>query len=594
MGGVNLPPAWNITTGSPSIKIAVIDTGILPHPDLAGKYVGGYDFISDSIVANDNSSVCATAPTTACFNSRDADPTDPGDWVTAADAARWQLLPGCPTGNSSWHGTHVAGTIAAATNNGSGVAGVNWVSQVVPLRVLGKCGGYDSDIIDAMSWGAGIAVPGVPANPNVARVESLSLGGAQCVFRRISVARSTRFSPQARRSPSPRATATPMHRHSTPGNCNGVITVAAIGRQAQRASYSNFGPLVEIAAPGGDFSGLGVLSTLNNGTTTVNPAGYDYVYYYGTSMATPHVAGIASLILSVNPALTPAQVLATIQTTARAFPTGTGRDCTTSGTFACGAGIIDAGAAVAAAAAGVTPPSTLFVYKPVEPCRIMDTRNATLASGVQGPIAGGALKQIPGFVTLGGNWTQYGQPGAPSDCGLTNPPGTSIKAVAIVVTILNPNFDAFLGVSDVNNLTTTLSTVALNYTHGQGLSTMYIVPQLAGNNIYFAMPSGLSANIIFDVVGYFVVSDATALACATATSGAVTIGASSSGSAVSPACSAGYALGSGSCLSDSASMKLTADKASGGNTTWTCTANNAGGASAHLTATANCCRVPGK
>ena len=128
----------------------------------------------------------------------------------------------------------------------------------------------------------------------------------------------------------------------------------------------------------------------------------------------------------------------------------------------------------------LSPSTPQFVYTPVEPCRIMDTRNATLASGVQGPIAGGALKQIPGFVSLGWQLDAIRPAGnAPSDCGLTNPPGTSIKAVAIVITILNPNFDAFLGVSDVNNLTTTLSTVALNYTHGQGLSTMYIVPQIA-------------------------------------------------------------------------------------------------------------------
>ncbi len=232
------------------------------------------------------------------------------------------------------------------------------------------------------------------------------------------------------------------------------------------------------------------------------------------------------------------------------------------------------------------------IYTPIEPCRIMDTRNATVGSGVQGPITGGALKQIPGYITAGSNWGSYGGNGA-SDCGLTNPPGTSIKAVAIVITILNPNFDAFVGVSDIGDISTTLSTVALNYTHGQGLSTMYIVPQIASNNIYFAMPTGLSAHLIFDVVGYFVVSDATALACTTVTSGPVTIGAASTGSAVSPACGAGYTLNSGSCDSDSTSMKLTSDKASGGNTTWTCTANNAG-ASAHLTATANCCRVPGK
>jgi hypothetical protein len=305
-------------------------------------------------------------------------------------------------------------------------------------------------------------------------------------------------------------------------------------------------------------------------------------------MATPHVSGIASLMLSVNPSLTPAQVLAMIQTTARAFPTGTVRNCTTA---LCGAGIIDAGAAVAAAAAAPPPPE--LVYAPLGPCRIMDTRNATVGSGVQGPIGGGALKQIPGFVTSGSNWTQYGQTGTPSDCGLTNPPGTSIKAVAVVITILNPNFDAFLGVSDVNSLTTTLSTVALNYTHGQGLATMYIVPQIASNNIYFAMPAGLSAQLIFDVVGYFALSDATALQCTTVSSSPVPIGTGTSGSATSPACSAGYTLTSGSCDSTSSTMKLVSDKASGVNTTWSCTVNNPGAAGS-LTASANCCRVPGK
>jgi len=181
-----------------------------------------------------------------------------------------------------------------------------------------------------------------------------------------------------------------------------------------------------------------------------------------------------------------------------------------------------------------------LVYKPLEPCRLMDTRNAT-GGGVIGPLSGGTLYDIPGFITTGGNWGLYGGNGS-SDCGLTNPPGTFIHGVAIVITILAPNFDAFLGVGDVNNLATTLSTVALNYTHGQGLSTMYIVPQDQSNTIYFALPAGLSANIIFDVVGYFAVSDATALQCTTQASAAAAIGAGSTGSATSPAyfrCTAG-------------------------------------------------------
>lgn len=339
-GGVNLPPAWDLTTGSASIFVAVIDTGILPHPDLAGRVATGYDMIDDALVANDG-------------NQRDPDPTDPGDWITAAeDAQPGGWFQGCGVSSSSWHGTHVAGTIAAASNNGVGVAGVNWVSKVVPVRVLGKCGGYTSDIVDGMRWAAGLAVPGVPANPNPAKVMNLSLGGTgpcsapeQSAINSVVAAGSTVVIAAGNGNED-------ASNHS-PGNCNGVITVAAVGRAGQRASYSNYGSSVEIAAPGGS-DGVYVLSTLNNGATSANPGGYIYQYYGGTSMATPHVAGIVSLMLSVNPAMTPSQVLATIQTTARAFPIGTLRDCNTT---SCGAGIIDAYAAVFSAKNGSNPPA---------------------------------------------------------------------------------------------------------------------------------------------------------------------------------------------------------------------------------------------
>jgi len=164
-GGVNLPPAWDITRGSASIVIGVIDTGILPHPDLAGRYLAGYDMISDALVANDGDPRNCTTPG-AC-SSRDGDATDAGDWVTAGENASGYFQ-GCRSGDSSFHGTHVAGTIGALSNNGQGVAGVNWVSSLLPVRVLGKCGGYTSDIADAIVWGSGGAVPGVPANANPA------------------------------------------------------------------------------------------------------------------------------------------------------------------------------------------------------------------------------------------------------------------------------------------------------------------------------------------------------------------------------------------------------------------------------------------
>ncbi|MEO8346092.1 MAG: S8 family serine peptidase [Betaproteobacteria bacterium] len=379
IGGANLPPAWDLTTGSTNIVVAVIDTGILPHPDLVGRTLPGYDMIADCALANDAQPGPCTwsgSPSYAPnFTSRDANAADPGDWVTANESTgfgtsappyNWFL--NCGASNSSWHGTHVAGTIGAVTNNGTGVAGINWVSKIVPVRVLGKCGGYTSDIVDGMTWASGLSVPGAPANPNPARVLNLSLGGSgacgsgqQNAINAMIAAGTTVVIAAGNDNDN--------YALYNPGNCNGVITVAATQRQGFKAHYSNYGAGVEIAAPGGgkDFpSGTyyRVLSTLNSGTTT--PVANDpfYTGYAGTSMATPHVVGIASLLLSRNPSLTPAQVLSKIQTTARVFPISAGNTCDTGTTrppsanwvsctcttAICGAGIIDAGAAVAATA----------------------------------------------------------------------------------------------------------------------------------------------------------------------------------------------------------------------------------------------------
>ncbi|HEV7578297.1 MAG TPA: S8 family peptidase [Caldimonas sp.] len=321
-GGIDLPGAWDITTGSASITIAVVDTGVLPHSELAGRVVAGYDFISDVAAANDG-------------DGRDGNAADPGDY-------------GCNGANSSWHGTHVAGTIGAASNNGTGVTGINWVSKIQPIRVLGRCGGYTSDIVDGMRWAAGIAVPGVPANPTPARVENLSLGGGGACSATFQsaiddvVARGTVVVVAAGNSNADAA-------NTQPASCNNVIAVAATTRNGGRASYSNYGAKVAIAAPGGGGND-GVLSTLNTGATT--PGADSYAWFQGTSMATPHVAGVASLMLSVNPAMTPAEVLARLRQSARAFPTGTGSDCTTA---ICGAGIVDAAATLAALVAAPVP-----------------------------------------------------------------------------------------------------------------------------------------------------------------------------------------------------------------------------------------------
>ena len=390
IGGANLPAAWDISTGSASIIVGVIDTGALPnHPDLAGKYIGGYDFIFEYLTANDGSPpqppACTASgvlgdPTLApCILDRDSDASDPGDWLDlVADQMNnnqswfWSGYCGSPS-NSSWHGTHVSGTIGAVSNNATGVAGVNWNAKILPLRVLGKCGGYTSDINDAITWGSGGSVVGVPANPNVARVLNLSLGGSGPCGASTQAAINGALT---------RGTVVVISAGNnddnsvdySPGNCPNVISVAATQRQGFKSHYSNYGSLVQIAAPGGgrDYPNGGsywyVYSTLNGGTTV--PGSYGYVGYAGTSMAAPHVAGIASLMLSVDPSLTPASVLAKIRSTARAFPTG-GPVCDTSSnpnpnsslwfscqctTSICGAGIIDAAAAVAAS----VPPVQAF------------------------------------------------------------------------------------------------------------------------------------------------------------------------------------------------------------------------------------------
>jgi serine protease len=341
IGGANLPNAWNRTTGNATIRVAVLDTGSLPaHPDLAGRFIGGFDFITNAATGNDG-------------NGRDADPSDPGDWNAAGECG-----PGSLPGSSSWHGTHVAGTIGAATNNGIGVAGINWNSAIVPVRVLGRCGGSTSDVADGIVWASGGAVSGVPPNANPARVLNLSLG-AERTNRQCDAAFQSAINAALSRNAVVVVAAGNKNKDASfhsPANCAGVITVAATGFNGERASYSNHdsndgsGIQVEIAAPGDS-----VLSTHNRGTTTPDPSGYDYAAMWGTSMATPHVAGIVSLMLSVNPSLTPAQILSKIQTTARPFPTGTISDCTSSlGAVTatvkyCGAGIINADAAVAAA-----------------------------------------------------------------------------------------------------------------------------------------------------------------------------------------------------------------------------------------------------
>ena len=326
-GGINAEAAWDKSTGA-GVVVAVVDTGYVFHSDLDGNMLPGYDFIADTGISNDG-------------DGRDADASDPGDYTSPNEC-----YAGWPGTNSSWHGTHVAGTVAASTDNNTGVAGVAFDAQVMPIRVLGKCGGYISDIADGIVWASGGSVPGIPSTSTPAQVINMSLGGSgSCSSTYQSaidqaVASGTTIVVAAGNSGGDA-------NNYSPSSCDNVLVVAATDRNGDKAWYSNYGSAIDVAAPGGDtgVSGGGVLSTLNSGTTT--PSTENYVYYQGTSMAAPHASGVAALLYATDPAATPAEVMTAIETSTRPLP----GSCI----GGCGSGIIDASAAIDAID-GVTPP----------------------------------------------------------------------------------------------------------------------------------------------------------------------------------------------------------------------------------------------
>ncbi|CRK60372.1 Extracellular protease precursor [Alloactinosynnema sp. L-07] len=325
--GMNAPAAWTTADGA-GVTVAVIDTGIVGHSDLNTNVLPGYDFISDATSARDG-------------NGRDANPNDEGDWYAAGECG--QANPS----NSSWHGSHVAGTIAAVSDNTNGIAGIAAKAKIVPVRVLGKCGGRTSDIADAITWASGGKVSRIPNNPNPAKVINMSLGGASScssVYQRAidnAVKRGTTVVVAAGNSNMDVA-------NFTPANCNNVVSVAASDREGNRAFYSNFGPKIDVTAPGGEVRNEtdppgtrtkpqdGILSTINAGTTVQTVE--DYKTFMGTSMAAPHVAGLAALMLGEK-SMTPAQVEAALKANTRPLAG------TCSG--GCGTGLIDAGATIA-------------------------------------------------------------------------------------------------------------------------------------------------------------------------------------------------------------------------------------------------------
>ena len=241
--GISAFDAWNITTGRAGTVVAVVDTGYRPHAGMSDRFLPGYDFISDPFVANDG-------------NGRDADALDPGDWVTKADTDGPLQGKDCDVKTSSWHGTAVASIIGANSNDVTWTAGIDWFAKILPVRVLGKCGGTTSDIVDGIAWAAGLRVPGAPGNATPAQVINLSLGDTQpggCSASEQSVITAALAHGVTRAivaSAGNDAEDVAMH---APANCVGVIAVGATTTKGGRTSYSNYGATITLSAPGGNY-----------------------------------------------------------------------------------------------------------------------------------------------------------------------------------------------------------------------------------------------------------------------------------------------------------------------------------------------------
>jgi serine protease len=462
VSSINVEPAWAITHGASSIIMGDIDTGITQHPDLDSKILAGYDFIGWGVTHTDfNAGLGTGSPsqsnalaTANDGNLADSDPSDPGDWVTAAENSNKngpfyacndsdKPNPGQPVPeNSSWHGTQTAGILGAATNNGIGMAGTAYNSPVIPARALGKCGGFDSDIIAAAEWSGGIAVSGVGINPHPARVINMSLGSSgSCNAAYVDAFTALRNKGVVVVAAAGNDVGLPV---SVPANCKPaasdsdqtpvVIAVAGLRHAGTKVGFSDIGPEVTIAAPGGNCVNTAsgtpclypIVTTTNSGTTTplVNGGTYSDGLNHislGTSFATPMVAGTVALMLSAAPNLTNAQVVDILKSTARPFPTvsdavsptpqppvctvptasSAKQDeciCTTS---TCGAGMLDAGAAVTAAAALSTGAAVTYTA----PTAAASPTTTTVVAGKTVTIDGTASTPGSSGAALAYQWT---------------------------------------------------------------------------------------------------------------------------------------------------------------------------------------------
>ena len=438
---VDAVSAWDISTGSSGVVIAVLDTGVrYDHPDLGpagsgGRLLPGFDFVTNSKVSNDG-------------DGWDLDASDPGDWVTSQDVGSLPFS-GCQQSDSSWHGTRVSGIIGARSNNALGVSGLEWGGWILPVRALGKCGGFDSDIVAAMLWAGGVHVDGAPTNPYPARIVNLSLGGGDICPQNYQDAIGQL---RARGVLVVASVGNDGSIVETPANCPGVAGIGAIRHIGTKVGFSNLGPGVALSAPGGNCVNIGagepclysIDTTTNLGTTspTTNTYTDQFNFNVGTSFSAPIVSGIAGLMVAVNGRLSTAQLIARLQEGAtKPFPASSDPTvpvchipanagdvqtaecvCTTA---TCGAGMVNALGALQAA---LRPIAAVAVPGSVAP-----GQNVVLQGGGSGAACGRIVNAYSWSVVNGGA-TPPGIVGANTDTATVVAPASGSFTVRLTVT----------------------------------------------------------------------------------------------------------------------------------------------------------------
>lgn len=409
VSAANAEAAWVLTSGSPDVVVAILDSGLtFDHPEFlrstqGGNILEGWDFVSNDAQSNDGTA------------GRDANAADPGDWVTAQDLTSIAECSDSEVSNSSWHGTKIAGLIGASSNNNLGIASIAPGVRVLPVRVIGKCAVYDSDLITAARWAAGLSVPDVADNPTPARVINISLSGeGDCTQAYLDALDSI----SAMGAVVVAAAGNDVGQSvASPANCPGLIGVAAVRHAGTKVGYSNLGSEIALSAPGGNCSSdllmgcrYAIVTTTNAGLTgpVEGPQGGAYSDSFkaslGTSMSAPLVAGAAALMLSVNPRLEPQDVRDLLRQSARPFPTTGGETGTVEScrppvtsiadpnigaqqlecyctTDTCGAGLLDIGAATQLASSSFLPRISVLPDPPLaNESMILSAENTLISS----------------------------------------------------------------------------------------------------------------------------------------------------------------------------------------------------------------------